>query len=115
MSGPVVSAGKLRHRISWQQRSGAQSASGAVSNSWSTIRTFWASVNPINGRERMTADQPVADISHRVFIRTPKGARPKPKDRFLFGSRQLEITQAIDRDERARMMELLCTEENIDG
>ena len=117
MGGPVVSAGKLRHRVVWQVREQLQSAkSGAVSIGWSGGKTLWAQVQPINGRERFTADQAVSEISHRVFIRTPaSGPRPNAEDRLKFGGRILNITQSIDRDERGRMMELLCTEENTNG
>lgn len=114
MGGPVVSSGKLRERVEWQQRSQVASASGHMSNSWATTRTLWAQVVPLNGRERFTADQPVSDITHRVFIRTPlTGPIPAAEDRLRFkGTRILEITQAINRNERERLMELICTEEN---
>lgn len=54
LSSPI-GAGELSERITIEQASTSQDAVGQAVNSWSTVATVWAGVNPLSGREFFAA------------------------------------------------------------
>ncbi len=102
-------AGKLRHRITIQQRSeSARDDYGAPTYAWSTLATRWASIEPLRGQERFIADQTQSGVTHRVRLRYLSGV--KPEMRFDYDGRTFEIAQVLNRDELGAELELLCFE-----
>ena len=101
-------AGALRHSITIQQTDETRSATGSVTNTWSTFAKVRAEVRPTTGIEQVAGDQVVADVTHQVRIRWYDGVTPKM--RVLFGRRVLEIIHVINLFERDREMNLLCRE-----
>jgi SPP1 family predicted phage head-tail adaptor len=66
-------AGKLRHRVTFQRYAAGQGASGQPTRDWQTVRTVWAEVTPITGRERVVAAAEVAELDTKIRIRyTPE-------------------------------------------
>jgi SPP1 family predicted phage head-tail adaptor len=102
-------AGKLRHQVSVQSATDTTDGRGSTTQSWSTVTTVWASVEPISGRELLRGDQVAADVTHRVRLRAP-GLTLTPRHRLLFGSRHLAIDRVINVEERGEEYELLCHE-----
>lgn len=101
-------AGRLRHRLTIQQRNETQGATGEVVLTWTTYATVWGAVEPVSGRELLAGDRVAAEASVRVLVRYLSGVTTR--HRVLFGSRLLEIVAVIDRDERHVELELLCNE-----
>ena len=100
--------GALRHQVTVQQVSEAQSTSGAVTRTWSTFATVRAEIRPIRGSEREVGNQLLADATHTVRMRYLSGLTPKM--RILHDSRILEITSIANLFERNREYELTCQE-----
>lgn len=103
-------AGRLRHRVTIQQASVSQQASGAPVRTWANVATVWAQVRTQSGGEQRNegADQVVAALYYAVTIRYRAGLEPTM--RVLWGSRVLEVTAIQEPDNRQRSLTLMCTE-----
>ena len=77
--------------------------------SWSNSATVWASIEPLSGRELITAQQAGAMISHKITMRHKAGVNPK--DRITHSGRTFEIESVRNFRERDISLELLCREE----
>ena len=103
-----MQAGKLRHRVSLQQPVQAQAADGGVTNSWLTVISVPASIEPLNGRELWNAQQVQPDVTHRVTLRYHPNV--SPRWRFLFGYRTFNVLTVLNTDERNRELICMCME-----
>lgn len=104
-----MEAGRLRHRVKLQRYDRVSDGMGGYEEQWVDVATVWASVEPLQGRERFEAQQVQATTSHRVRMRYRSDV--KPEMRVLFGSRILHIQAVVDPQERHRELQLLCEEE----
>jgi SPP1 family predicted phage head-tail adaptor len=104
-----MQAGSLRHRVSIQSASEANSY-GEVSQSWSTEATMWGEVRPLSGRELDDARQRKALATHAVTVRGDSAVTITPKKRILFGARVFSIEYVIDPDERGISKQIQCVE-----
>ena len=105
--------GPLRHRITIQARAAGMDDFGQESETWATVATVWASVEPLSGRELLSAQQIQSDTSHRVRMRYRAGITTS--HRVLFNLRPFNIRSVINRQELGEMLELLCTEGTNNG
>lgn len=107
-------AGRLRHRIVLQARSGAVNALNELLDTWVDWKAVPAAIEPLSGREFLAAQQVQSDISHRLTIRYLAGVTPKHRavwtDPATDVARIFDIRAVLDRDERHREMQLMCTE-----
>lgn len=102
-------AGALRHRVRIQTRSATADNYGEPAQTWTTTHTdVPASVEPLSGREMITAAAVQSAITHRVRMRYAAGVDAAA--RVLFGTRVLDVQSVINVDERGRELELMCTE-----
>lgn len=102
-------AGRLRHRVTIQQKVEAVNGFGERIVSWSTVANVSAGVEPLRGREFFDAEQVQAEISHRVIMRYRPGINSTM--RLLYKGRVLHIqAPPIDVDERHRELQLMCRE-----
>lgn len=99
-----MQAGSLRHRLALQTATESADADGAMERSWATTTTVWGSVEPAEagGVESQIAGEPTPIITHRVTIRYISSSAPTPKQRFLFGSRILDIMSVHSEENRIR-------------
>lgn len=104
-----INAGELRHRVTIESRSLADTVGGGQTETWATHAIVWAKVEPLSGRELIEANQGEARVSHRVTIRAL--ATVTPQMRVLRGSRLLNIEAVLRVDnEIGELMELMCSE-----
>jgi len=103
-----VKIGKLRHRITIQDKVTVPDGYGGMTSTWQDVATVWASVEPLKGKELYEAHQMKAELTHRVRIRYVEGI--KPQMRIVFRGRELAIEAIIDAEERHQSLELLCSE-----
>lgn len=107
-------AGRLRHRVALQRATETANSFNEPVVSWSTLATVWGAVEPISGKEFFAAQQVQSSVSHRITVRYYAGLTTK--DRVLWtdpstsGQRIFDINAILDRDERHRGYELMCTE-----
>ena len=100
--------GPLRHRIAIQSSTPTQGEYGEVSLVWATDATVWASIEPLSGREMVSAQQQHAETTHRIRLRYTTNVTAE--SRISFDSRTFEIVSLINRKEMNWMLELLCKE-----
>ncbi|SCY25308.1 phage head closure protein [Alkaliphilus peptidifermentans] len=101
--------GKLRHRITIQEYQATRDSFGAEVKEWVDIKTVWASIEPLSGREYFSAKQINAEVTTKIRTRYLKGIHPKM--RVLFNDRIFEILSVINVEEKKRELELMCKEE----
>lgn len=106
----MIRAGRLRDRVEIQRATESVNDVGGVTLVWRTLAFRWAGIEPLTGRELMSADQTSATVSHRIMLRAG-GLAVTPKDRIRFGLRTFGIESVIDRDERGTVLELMATED----
>lgn len=101
-------AGEKRHRITIKAPTRSQSATGEQSITYYTLATVWASVQPISGREKVQAEQLVAEEAYRVRFWWIKGVTTQCL--IVHKGRNLEIFAAMNIDEKNEEYEVLCRE-----
>ena len=100
--------GSLRSRVSLQARVRTAEDGGAAVIAWTTVASMFAQIQPVGGREIVTADGRTGRVSHEVMIRY--SADVQPGMHFVEGPRVLIIHAALDRDGRRRWLKCLCEE-----
>ena len=99
--------GEMRQRIALQAKSITKSE-GIPLESWITVATVWAAVSDISGKEYFQAGAMQSEVTTRIRIRYQTGINSSM--RVLYGSRVFQILSVIDKDERHRVIELMCKE-----
>jgi SPP1 family predicted phage head-tail adaptor len=108
-----MNAGRMRHRITIQQRANTPDTFGQPIESWADVATVWASVEPLQGREFFAADQVNAEVTTRIRMRWRSGITAAM--RVSFDSRLYDIQSVIVSREIHDEMQLMCTEGVNDG
>lgn len=107
-------SGELKHLITIEQLTGAQSLSGEETRTWTTfIAALWAAVEPVSGREQYSqnAEQMLSELTHRVRIRYVAGITPYM--RVVHRGRYLDILAVQNQKERDEEIYLMCKEAAI--
>jgi len=100
--------GKLRHYIEIQEHTETRGDQGQIVRDWETVASWWASIDPLSGRELHYAEKVHADARVRIRIRPYDGLTPD--HRIKFGTRTYNILDVRDMDERGEMAECMCVE-----
>ncbi len=95
-------------RIIVQVNTPASDSQGGYSDSWATLTTVWASIEPAKGYEKFQASQLETPISHKVTIRYRSGITTA--HRILWGSRVLNIKEVINIDEANAFLRITAIE-----
>jgi len=101
--------GKLRHRITFQQRTTTQNSYGELTETWADYATRWASVEPLKGREYFSAKQTQAEVDVRFRCRYLSGLNTADF-RIKYGSRIYDIVSIINVDERNKELIIMAKE-----
>jgi len=101
-------AGRLRHRVTIQQKVPTRDTFGGELVTWSPVATVWASVEPLQGREYLAARQLQAELTTRIRIRCRTGILPQM--RVVWGSHTYDIQAVIEPESGRRELQLMCTE-----
>lgn len=104
----VVEGGRLRHRITIEQRSTSQNSFGEPLLTWTTFITRWASVEPIIGKEFFASQQVQSEVTTKIRVRDATGVLPQM--RVNYNSRIYDIKSIMDIEERGREVLLMCQE-----
>ncbi len=119
----MIQAGKLRHRITIQenqfqrdeQNQPQRDEYGAQGDNWTDIRTCWASIEPLTGKEYFASQQMQAEVTTRIRIRYPgfqvwPGMRVKYRDPILAVDRFYDLESVIDQNEMHVELWLMAVE-----
>ena len=102
-----MQAGKLRHRVTIQDKTVARDAYNGEVITWTTVTTVWAAVEPLNGREFLEAQRDGAQVTTRIRIRDRSVT---PEMRVVFGSHVYDVESVIAVEERGAEVVLMCKE-----
>ncbi len=105
-----MNAGRLRHRVTVQQKSVARTSSGAENVTWTNVGTFWARVQPLQGREYMEGRAQASDISTRILLRFQPGTTFTDAMRATWDGHTYQVVSVIEPDEARRELVLMCRE-----
>lgn len=106
-----MKAGRLRQTGTLERQSaGPENDFGHRPDVWTSLAAnIRASIEPIRGREFMTASGEHAELTHRIRIRhSSSTATARPRDRFVSAGVVYEIQSAINTDMRNREIQLMC-------
>jgi len=103
-----MNPGDLRYQIQIQSKTKAQDSFGAETETWSTVATVFAAVDPLRGQEYLEARRLQADIDVRFRIRYRAGITPAM--RVLHDGRYFNIESVIHVKELRREIQLMCKE-----
>ncbi|MBP0714815.1 phage head closure protein [Burkholderia sola] len=99
----LVPAGRLRHVLSFQQKSQAQDALLQPQNVWTEVFKCRGEVSPISGYEKRLAQGAQSEVTHMISVRyRPELQVPKnvAAMRVVFGTRIFDLTDSMNQDER---------------
>jgi len=100
-------AGLYRHRITIRKKSVTQNVYGEEIITRTTFGAYWASVEPIRGREFSEMQQGQAEVTTRIRMRYVDGITPEMD--LLFNGQEYQILAVMAVKERGRELELMCT------
>jgi SPP1 family predicted phage head-tail adaptor len=104
-------AGRLRQRVTVQEKSVTKNAYGEEIITWEDYHTAWAAVEPVRGQEFYEMEMAGADVSTRIVLRWPgDGLSITPAMRVSYDGRYYDIETVIHVDERHRELHLMCRE-----
>jgi len=102
--------GPMKKRVAIRSATAVQDEYHENTLTWATDATVWASIEPLSGRELVSAQQQHAETTHRVRMRYQPGITVTAEKRLLYDSRVFEIVSVILNKEGKRMLEILCKE-----
>lgn len=105
-----MEAGKLRHRVTIQDKTVTQDAYGAEVITWTTVATVWAAVEPLAGREFLEGRALDAEVSTRIRIRYRTGLVMHPEMRVVWGSHTYDVAAVIEKRSERREIHLMGQE-----
>ena len=106
-----INAGLLCHRVTLQEPAETADEYGQMIPGWASLGTFWAGVEPLQGREAERARQLIATATHKVTLRwLGPDVIPRPQPRIVFGSRILHIEAVLNLDEGDHHYQVLAME-----
>lgn len=105
--------GPLRHRVTFEKRKTGRDEFGQPLEGWDVVATLWASVEPISGRELMSAQQVQAEVTHRIRCRYRAGL--EASQRIVYDGRPFDIQSVINPREIGASLEILANEGLTDG
>lgn len=98
----MIDAGKYRHRITFCKFNGARDASGDLrddlDSNWVAVKSCWAAVDPVSGREFYEAQQNQSEVTHKIRCRYFPNAMTEYHIRM--NGRTFRILSVIDWEER---------------
>lgn len=101
-------AGRLRNRVTLQEKSVMLSAEGEETITWVNVATVWAGIEPASGREYGIASAEYAEVTTRIVMRYRPGVVPEM--RATYGDHTYNIRSVIDPDMRHKELLLMCDE-----
>ncbi|MEZ2792173.1 phage head closure protein [Proteus terrae] len=97
--------GKLRHRITFQKYVSERLPSGQPHNKWIDIATTWSEVKHLSGRELISANAEMSEVTVRVWMRYRPDINSTCR---MVWYEQIYDIQSVIPDERLTRLELLC-------
>ena len=101
-----MNPGELDQRVTFQRQTSQQDELGQLINTWVTLGTVWAAVEPQAGREFIAAGAQQSELTTKIRIRHRPGITSG--DRVIHDGRVYDIQSVIDYRSEKRQLVLLC-------
>lgn len=92
-------AGRLRKKVTIERYTTARGSYGEEVETWATLLSVWASIEPMTGNEKIQGGAVDAKVTHMIKMRDTDIT---PADRITWSSRTFNITKVLDVSERGR-------------
>lgn len=102
------SIGRLRYKIALQSPTATDDGGGGHSVAWTTVANLWADIRPSGGDETYRQGKVQEKVTHKIYIRYRDTINTSY--RINYDSRNFNIKNILNVDERDRYLELTCTE-----
>jgi SPP1 family predicted phage head-tail adaptor len=103
--------GALRQRLVLEEAQRVSDDAGGFTETWVTVATVWAAIEPAGGGEGVEAGRLAGHVSHAVHLRYR--ADVMPALRFRLGTRVFHILAVLDEGERKRWLRCPCEERDL--
>ena len=104
----TLAASDLQHDIIFQSRSRTQDEYGSETETYTTVATAYAKIEPKKAFEKMQMMQLTTPITHKISVRYVAGINTQC--RILFGSRIFNILEVINVEEKNITLEIMASE-----
>lgn len=113
----MMQAGKLKRRITIQQKTITKDSSGIITETWADFVTLWASREPLAARwgEFFGAAAINAQDTIKYTVRYLSGKTIKPDMRVVDQGRTYTITAVLDDTDNDRRQTVIMAEELRNG
>lgn len=101
----------MNKRLAIQAVTQTADGQGGWTETWATVATVWASIEPVKGWEKMQAAQMETPVTHNVTMRYRSGVTTK--HRILYGTRIFDIKECLNDKEEGVVLKLKALE--LDG
>lgn len=106
-----LNAAELKHRIEFQKTTQTSDGAGGWTESWTTIATVWAKIEPVKSYERFIAMQTETYTTHKITCRY--NANITTAKRALFNGRLFDVTGVINVEEDNSVLHIMATEGSL--
>ena len=104
----MMDIGRTDKRITFCRYEEKENALSQIGQALTEVKTVWASVEPMRGREYQEAQRIRPELTYKVTTRFHKGITP---DMFIkYKERCFNIFSIINVKEKNEMLEIICTE-----
>lgn len=106
-------AGRLRKRITIQNKAAVVNADGQPVYTWGTYLTVWASIEPATGKEYAEASTQAQSVMHKVTVRYQDGITPEMRVAFTDRegtTRIYDIEAVLEPEIYGKELALMCRE-----
>ena len=113
-----ISASMLTRRIKVQSPTLLKDSVGAPCKAWTDLKTVWADIQPLSGKEAVIANRLSSEITHQITIRHQEifdNPQQVAQMRVLYKSRIFNIHSALNEEEKRTQIILLVSEGFNDG
>jgi len=101
-------AGRLRQRVTIQEKVVTRNAYGEEVITWADVATVWGSVEPLRGDEFLEFARAGAEVSTRIVLRYRSGIVPEM--RVSYDGHTYDVLSVINVEERDKELQLMCRE-----
>jgi SPP1 family predicted phage head-tail adaptor len=100
----MINPGKLNRKIQVMELAQISDGGGGYEDALTPVKTVWASINPVSGREYWQAQQAQAQISHKIIIRYT--TELNRSNVLSFNGKNFDIQYIINVQESNRFLEI---------
>ena len=115
----MTGVGKMRHRLELQELGGIPDEGGGTIETWLPKALVWANIEPVDGREIVTAGRVSSAVTHTITLRHRTGVRPAQRFHLAAPAnsseppRIFEIAAVVNINERNRWLRCYCEERDL--